>query len=186
MKMILAISIRRFILIVFMIQVFALTCSSQDTIDLNLYKLTLNNIIIKDLTVDKLTKIFGRPSSEQDLHFATGIYYNDKGLAFLCNEETEDSQQKIQCVTVYLIRTWDNMSKTWFSQFQGEITPKLDSSMKAGIILQLFKDYPISSLSDPAHNMESAVIHHGTIKIFVSYEKASKFLNEVTVNLNPL
>jgi len=122
---------------------------SQESIQLNLNKFTLNNLQLKDLTIDKVTDILGRPSSTNNSPIApelvdiTGaiINYHDKGLIFWFAPVKSDSLKRLWNLKVFVVRSWDKDYNDFHYPFKGILSPNLDGNMKADSICSIFRNY---------------------------------------------
>lgn len=147
---------------------FGQTNSSPDYLDLN--RLTLKGSTLKELTIEKVTNILGRPSAINKNELISdvvgpNIYYHSKGLKFGFKTKKLDSQQRVSSIVIYLVRTWDKEYQEFFYPFPENIFPYINANMKTSDILPLFKDYNVSLESAEARNKK--------------YEKETKEINEV-------
>lgn len=125
-------------------------CQSQNTLDLN--TLSINDSLIKDLNIEKVTDMFGRPSATNNNPIApelvdimgAQIYYHDKGLVFHFNPTFEDSLKRIRSFEVYLIKRWDKANKKFFLPYEGDINPTISKNMKSKNLISLFQNYSIN------------------------------------------
>lgn len=132
--------------IIFVLMLFLASTVTGQTIDL--HKLTLNGLALKELTVDKLTTILGRPSAVQSNSLASDligpeVYYHQKGLHFWFKTKNKDSEQRIWIMTVYLSKEWDDSNKEFFMPFTGVVIPKINNNMKINEVLPLFKKFEV-------------------------------------------
>ena len=138
---------------IFSILCFIFLCTSrgysQENISLNLNEFTLNNLQLKDLTINKVTDILGRPSATNsnpvapELVDITGamIYYHDKGLKIWFYSSSTDPLKRLWNVEVFLARKWDDQFKEFYYPFKGDIIPNLDGNMKSDSVCSIFKVY---------------------------------------------
>jgi len=140
---------KRFFLISIFIQFFVLTSLSQPSLSLDLYKLTLNGLSIKELTVEKVTNLLGRPTVSESNELLSEIIgpkliYHKIGLEFWFNSKKQDPQQRVSIVSVKLVKKWDDKYKEFHMPFLGNIIPKLSANNKMSSVLPLFKNYPVT------------------------------------------
>jgi hypothetical protein len=122
---------------------------SQENTRLNLNEFTLNDLPLKDLTIDKVTDILGRPSATNNSPIApdiveiTGaiIYYHDKGLVFWFAPSKTDALKRLWNIKVFLVRSWDKSFSEFNYPFKGIITPNLNGNMKSDSVFSIFKVY---------------------------------------------
>lgn len=123
-------------------------CRSQDILDLN--NLTFNDSIIKELNIEKVTDMLGRPTATNNnskvpaiVVDAAGakIYYHDKGLMFWFKPKSEDTQKRIWFFEVYLVKKWDKDFNEFFLPYSGKIEPAINSNMKSEKLISLFDTY---------------------------------------------
>ncbi|MDP3914200.1 MAG: hypothetical protein Q8R96_10745 [Bacteroidota bacterium] len=139
--------------IIFILMLFvAVNLSGQSKLDL--YKLTLNDSILSELTIEKLTDMLGRPSAVEnqsqlipDSRFGPVIFYHEKGLKISFETKNSDPQQRVHSFRVYLVKSWDIKNKVFFYPYTGEILPVLDANMKLNNILPLFDKYRTEVIS---------------------------------------
>lgn len=174
--------IKRFLLVIVLINVFTITCLSQDC--LNLYNLTLNDsILLKELNIEKLTDILGRPSAikkNEQLSDILGpqVYYHDMGLTFWFLPKSKDPQQRIWSISVYLVKTWDKNFSKFFYPFSGKVVPSLNGNMKTNDIIPLFKNNKlIVELAEENKAKWDEALKNVNIKLDVGKEDIVRVLN---------
>jgi hypothetical protein len=131
----------------FVLVLFAVTTvTGQTTLDLN--KMTLNDSVIKDLNIEILTNMLGRPSAVKrpyqaisNNYFGPEVYYHEKGLKFTFPTKKSDSLEHVERVDVYLVKVWDSDNNEFYIPFQGKIIPQLTANLKANDVITLFKNY---------------------------------------------
>ena len=197
-----------------MLGVFSVTTLAQDDIydsfmpgdqksskiKLDLHKLTLNKIPVKELTIEEVKDLFGDPTVYEHTWMAdiTGpqLYFHGYGLIFWFNPKNKDPNQKLISMTIYLIDTYDEKNEDIFLAFPGKITPELTSGYKADDITPLFKNYNITLQSAQEYRIErsksygdSSLFTHDLIGveskkgyICFSCEETSKFLDYITIS----
>jgi hypothetical protein len=103
----------RLVFIMMFCQALQTNCLAQDQLTLNLEKLTLNNLVLRELNLDKITDFLGRPTGTNNNPIApeivdisgAEIYYHKMGLKFWFNPPSSDSQKRLLRIEVYLVRT---------------------------------------------------------------------------------
>lgn len=166
--------------IIFVLMLFVgSTVTAQNNLDL--YKLTLNDSILCNLTIDQLTNMLGRPSAiaksnRWDVNSGPDVFYHNKGLKFWFWDKKSDKRQRLLGITVHLTKIWDENYNEFFYPFLGKVFPNLDANMKYSAILPLFKNYPID---DRNHDVIGVTNSPGYITI--ECEELTKFLDEFTI-----
>jgi hypothetical protein len=97
---------------------------------------------LKDLTIEKVTDVLGRPSATNNNPIApelvgmTGaiIHYHEKGLTFWFAPKKSDSLKRLWNLKVFLVRTWDKDYNDFYYPFKGIIQPNINGNMKADSI----------------------------------------------------
>ena len=183
--------------IIFFFMFFLIVPATGQT-NLNLDKLTLNGTIIRELTVEKLTNMLGRPSSvtsNKEIAEIIGpmVYYHNKGLGFIFFSKSEDPKQRVHIISIYLSKTWDEGFDIFYSPFSGVISPKLNTRMKIDEILPLFKNKKVSvQTADEiralltAKNIDPTKIREDIIKVESAGCVVNIFCEEVTKYLERL
>lgn len=198
----------------FMLCVFSITILAQDDlydpfisldqdasgIKLDLYKLTLNKIPIKELTIEGVKDLFGDPTVYEHTWLADiagpQLFFHGYGLMFWFNPKNNDPTQKLISMTIYLIDTWDEQNGDIFLAFPGKITPKLTCDFKVDDITSLFKNENITIQSAKDYRTERAksygdtsLFNHDLIGveskkgyICFSCDEVSKFLDYLTIS----
>ena len=178
--------IRKFLLICIIIQAFTATGLSQGCLNLNLYDFTLNGIPLKELTVDKVTDILGRPSAinTNDVLISLGlddigvqVYYFDLGIEFGFKPVKKDPQKRLSDMYVRLSKEWDDYYLKWYQPFSGTITPNLNANMKAGNVVQLFTNYYDIEYS----RIFMRCFKEGSGGFSIVYESETQFLESILI-----
>lgn len=197
--------IKQSLLVIVLIKAFTITCLSQDC--LNLYKLTLNDsVLLRELTVERLTDILGRPSATQNNALISDIlgprvFYHDKGLNFWFQAKSKDPQQRLMSIGVYMVRTWDKDFNEFYFPFSGKVVPNLNPNMKIDDILPLFENYPVTILTaeqrrekmkealkginiklDTTEDVISVENNGNEVNLFC--EEVTKYFGRFTINFN--
>lgn len=120
-----------------------MTSLSQPSLSLDLYKLTLNGLSIKELTVEKVTNLLGRPTiveSNELLYEILGprFIYHKIGLEFWLNSKTQDPQQRVSIVSIKLVKEWNEEYNEFQMPFLGNINPKLSADNKMSVVPSSF------------------------------------------------
>ncbi len=118
---------------------------SQDILDLNNF--TFNDSIIKELTIEKVTNMLGRPTATDNNQIAPAIYYHDKGLEFRFKSKSSDPQSRISILLVSVVKRWDVLNNEFYLPFAGTITPSINANMKSENLIALFEKYSIEQQS---------------------------------------
>jgi hypothetical protein len=123
-------------------------CRSQDILDL--HNLTFNDSIIKELNIEKVTDMLGRPTATNNnskvpavIVDAAGakIYYHNKGLMFWFKPKSEDTQKRVWFFEIYLVKKWDKDFNEFFLPYSGKIEPEINPNMKSEKLISLFNTY---------------------------------------------
>lgn len=151
--------------IIFVLMFFVASTVAAQIVDL--HKLTLNGSALKELTVEKATNIFGRPSVVEKNELMSDIigpivYYHNKGLMFWFKSKKEDPQQRIMVIAVYLSKKWDDKNKEWYLPYAGIITPRLNRNMKVNDILPPFKNYKVEVMTGEERRKDGETRYAGT------------------------
>lgn len=173
---------------------------------INLEDLTLNDSLIKELNIEKLTNILGRPSAIETREIVAGLvgpalFYHDLGLYFDFFGKSRDPQQRVFMITIYLTQTWDKYHNRFYLPYSGSLIPKVNPNMKANDILQLFEQFP-TTVTTPEERKKELVealkrlkgIKMGKITIYHSIsidnngttvillcEELTKFLERISI-----
>ena len=183
--------------------------SAQDYDDLGLLKLkldlrrlTLNKLPINELTPEKVTDLLGEPTFDDKtwMRKITGprISYNYDGLFFWFKPKSQDPEQKINSVTIYMVDGWDDSNEDIIMLFTGEVTPSLNGDYKVDDITALFKKYPITFQSAADYRLERSqssgdTTHYNHDLIWVenkngwicfSCDEVTKLLDYITISFN--
>ncbi len=169
-------------------------------INLDLYKLTLNKIPVKELTIQDVKDLFGDPTVNEHTWMAdiTGpqLFFHSYGLIFWFNPKNTDPNQKLISMTIYLFETWDERNGDIFLAFPGKITPELTSDYKVDDITPLFKNYNITIQSAEDYRAERSKSYGDTSKynhdligveskkgyVCFSCDEVSKYLDYITIS----
>jgi hypothetical protein len=149
----------------------ALTTSlAQNNQGLNLYDMTFNGIALDELTIEKITDIFGRPTATNKFdilpkYTSSTIFYHNLGLTF----EFYIADGKLKSMMLYLGRKWDKENSEFFQSYSGKITPYLNLNMKINALNQLFNNYACTTQSAEERRKE--------------YQKATRGLNMSSAHL---
>lgn len=166
--------------IIFVLMLFLASTVTGQTIDL--YKLTLNDSILCNLTIDQLTNMLGRPSAvaksnRWNVNSGPEVFYHNKGLEFGFWDKKSDKRQRLLYITVHLTKIWDENYNEFYYPFPGKVFPNLDANMKYLTILPLFNNYP----RDDRHN-DWISVSNGSGYITIKCEELTKFLDEITIH----
>jgi len=201
----------RSLLIFVMLTVFPFVTLAQDdlvmtedqnnsTIKLDLYKLTLNNRPINELSIEEVKVMFSNPSLYDYTWTSdiTGLQLNfhPYGLTFWFDSKNNYPNQKLISMTIYLIDLWDEQSEEIFLAFPGEITPDLTCDNKVDDITSLFKNYNITIQSAKDYRIErlesygdTSMYSHDLIGVeskkgymCFSCDEVTKFLDYLTIS----
>jgi len=159
--------------IIFVFMLFIELTVIGQTIDLN--KLTLNDSILKELAIDQITNILGRPSAVEKHELTSSIigpelFYHNKGLSISFLPKSQDSLQRVKSIKIYLARTWDKKFNEFYLSFLGKIIPQVNSNIKNKDLLPLFNNDSIkyTSAEDNRGRMEADFKKMGAMKYFDS------------------
>lgn len=128
---------------------------SQTILDLN--NLKLNASPIKELNIESITNVLGRPSATNNSPIApeiveivgAEIYYHDKGLKFCFKPKSEDPKERLKVAEIYLVKTWDNKNDKYFMPFKDKINPVVNPNMKLEKLIVLLKKFnPITKSAE--------------------------------------
>lgn len=133
-----------FLLVLMFFTVFTITGQT-----INMLKLTLNDSVLSELNIDKLTDLLGRPdlvTGANDNLIGPSISYAEKGISFLFEPKFLDPNQGVSIVTLFISKVWDTSSHEWFYPFpvKGITIPNVNSSMKIKEIVPLFGEVDVS------------------------------------------
>lgn len=189
---------KQFILILF--STLSFTCFPQG--NFNLFELTLNDSLLKELNIEELTDHLGRPSliNKNELiseYAGPRVYYHNFGLDIWFRPKNKDPQQRIDFITIYLIKKWDDVNKQFFNPFPGSFIPNLNSELKFNDIINIFSDYEIeifmaekrrkqledSSLNSDDIEHDIIVVDINSFKVNFYFEELTKFLDRVSIRL---
>jgi hypothetical protein len=195
--------LRHYLLIVILIPSFTLTSSSQQNLNFDLYKLTLNGLKIQELTIDKVTDLLGRPSATNSLQpiseiLGPQIIYHTKGLMFWFKSKNDDPKQRLFLISIHLVKAWDKDYNEFFMPFPGNINPKLTPNQKVNTVPPLFKNYTVTiqSAEERRKEVDQALggmnintksqhdivrITNGSTSINVMGEEVTKFLEFISL-----
>jgi hypothetical protein len=178
------------------------TCLSQVSLNLDLYKLTLNGSSIKEFTVDKVTNLLGRPTASESNQLISEvlgprIFYHNKGLSFWFKSKNDDPQQRLFSISINLVKTWDEDYNEFYVPFPGSLNPKLTPNHKLNSIVPLFKNYtvviqtaeerrkelePLAELGVKTNNTDDIIrIKNTNASINISCEEVTKFLESISI-----
>ena len=197
--------IRRFFTTIVCLQLFMIACSSQSNLEINLYKLTLNGLNQKDLTIEQVTDILGRPTATSKFDASTvpqyaysSLLYHNLGLKL----DFRSVDGKVRTIMLYLVRTWDSEYNEFYQPFPGEITPSLNPNLKLSNVNHLFNDFALEYQTTQERrkewnaktrrlNLSNAFIKHDVIiikndgcTIGIFGEEITKFLEYLSINFN--
>lgn len=135
------------LLVIFLFLTNAIPCQSTVYFDFN--EFTINDSTIKDLNIDEITDMLGRPTATNnnpilsDIVDVIGaqIYYHDIGMMFWFKPKSTDPQSRILNIEIYLVKTWDKDHNEFFQPFPGNITPKVNPNMKINNLLSIFNEH---------------------------------------------
>lgn len=182
-------------------------CRSQDILDLNNF--TYNDSIIKELNIEKVTDMLGRPTATNNNSIypeivdiaGAKIYYHDKGLMFWFKPKSQDTQKRVWLIEVYLVKKWDKDFNEFFLPYSGKIDPAINPNMKSEKLISIFDTYnpKIESAAECRKGFEesmkkelnmwvkSDIVHDRVIintdngKINLHCEEITKFLEFLTI-----
>ena len=128
------------------------SASTASTNVVDLISAKINGFSMKDLTLDKVTDLFGRPSAVRDpgvyesrsgkkTYYGSTLYYHEKGLAFTFQHPEEDKEQHCTDVGIYLSRHWDKNFSTHFLPYSGALSRSVSANWKARRVLEAFSDF---------------------------------------------
>jgi hypothetical protein len=132
----------------FLLAVFALsltTSSTEKPNNINLYKGTVNGNVFHELTLDKVTDIFGRPSQhilEEQSEYES-ILYSEFGLLF----NFDKSSKKCSRLIIFISEKISDKSfglhtrvLSNYKKYNGNISKDIDENWKLKNIFEQFKD----------------------------------------------
>ena len=176
--------IRRSLSTLVIFQFVTLICLTQKPLNLNLYKLTLNDSTLKELTIEKTCDLLGRPTKVNRIMSTIIVSFYDKGLEFTF--KADGTQSILISISVKIARNWDEEAEEWDSGFSGKITPYVDLNMRTKNVLPLFKDYSpkIPSAIAEGRNLEYFDVTIDNCTVRYSFTPYVKYLDEIIILCN--
>lgn len=112
---------------------------------IDLVNAKINEFPIFELTLDKVTDLFGRPSVVEPPciigeKFGAFIHYHDEGLTFIFFHPESDKEQHCTGVSIYLAKKWDKRANRFYGSYAGEILRNVNAKRKAKDVMQTFSD----------------------------------------------
>lgn len=171
---------------ILVLMLFLASTVTGQTIDL--YKLTLNDSILSQLTLDRLTNMLGRPSAIKNWDLiepglmGPEIYYHNKGLRLCFFSKNDDPKQRIKSVELYLVKKWDNIYNEFYLPFSGNLLPNVNLNMKTNAIIPFFNNYKVEveSGEERRKQWEKINIQLGTNKLNI--ELSDPLYDSIVVN----
>jgi len=132
--------------------------SAEPTIDaIDLVNATLNGRPLRELTLDEITDIFGRPSSVTDpkeitsakneiSYYGAVINYHDKGLHFVFTSPHMDKDQHLEELRISLSKNMDAKCGACFVPYQGKLSRDVNGGWKAKKVSEVFSDLNLEDL----------------------------------------
>jgi len=156
----------------------------QKPLNLNMYKLTLNDSTLKELTIEKTCNLLGRPTKVNRFMSTITVSYQDKGLEFTF--KADGTQSIIISISIKIAGNWDEEAKEWDSVFSGKITPYVDSNMRTKNVLPLFTDYSprLTSTMSEGRNLEYFDVTIDNCTVRYSFAPYVKYLDEIIIFYN--
>jgi hypothetical protein len=126
------------------------TSNISITNGVDLIEARINGLPLKDLTLGKVTDLFGRPDAVSDpvkhqhssgLSFTGArLYYHEKGLTFDFRHPEQDQEQHLKNVVIHLSKVWDSDFTTFFQPFSGNLSRNVNCNWKSSKVMATFSD----------------------------------------------
>ena len=117
---------------------------------IDLINATLNGRPLRDLTLDKITDLLGRPSAVTDprankdgnkiSYYGACLYYHEKGVYFAFFHPQQDKDQHLEELHVYLAKKMDERFTAQFIPYKGKLSRDVNGDWKVKKILEIFSD----------------------------------------------
>ena len=110
---------------------------------------TIDGVQLNELTVDKVTDLFGKPSKilkptyRWKEQLGNSLCYHQMGLEFYFNNPKIDGNKEPHCagLKIHLLETWDERSSKYYKPYSGSLSRQVSSDWKTKKVLDVFSDY---------------------------------------------
>jgi hypothetical protein len=112
----------------------------------------INGFLLFDLTLDKITELYGRPTAiypqvDKTEHGPVLDYYN-KGLSFMFYHSKYDKEQHCIGMSIGLVKEWDKKRNIWTVPYAGEIRRNVTANWRVKDVMDKFSDCKMVDLYD--------------------------------------
>ena len=152
---------------------------------IDLVSAKINDLPIFELTLDKVTDLFGKPSVVEPPcvigeRFGAFLHYHDEGLTFVFYHPETDKEQRCIGVYVYLAKKWNKGVNRFYTPYSGEIRRNVNARWKVKDVIKTFSDCNPRDLNDARIQITPPGSRH---KVTFEYEGTTKFIEKIAVFL---